>query len=192
MYKNTEFAAALERIRAEVRAKFPLITVDEALRFREYAKSHTDLHSDELTAEQAAWKFTYGEFTKTLRQDVPDVIKEVERREFLAALADAKAEFLSKTGDTTRLTFKQTYELREYAKSRTNLWSDDLTPEQTAWKVLYDSMTDQLRDAAPDTIVRLHLLRKQSSLMKRWRSLSGRNSTLLHTTMDSRFRLAFY
>ena len=27
-----------------------------------------------------------------------------------------------------------------------------MTPEQTAWKVLYDSMTDQLRDAAPDTM----------------------------------------
>ena len=59
--------------------------------------------------------------------------------EFATALEKVKAEFETRTGGSCSLSFRDTNDFRMYAKSRTDIRSDDLNAEQAAWKLLYDS-----------------------------------------------------
>lgn len=51
---------------------------------------------------------------------------------------------MERSGGSTELPFKETNDIRLHAKSLTELDSDDLTAEQAAWKLLYDSLTEEL------------------------------------------------
>ena len=70
--------------------------------------------------------------------------------EYAVAFEQVKAEFAAKVAGRSRLTIKDTFEIRQYAKSRTDLDGNDLTAEEAAWKTLYLSLSEQLRETAPD------------------------------------------
>src|SRR6266567_4877509 len=61
-------------------------------------------------------------------------------------------------GNKSELTVHAIYKLREYAKSRTSLRSADLTAEEAAWKFVYYSLTDTLRQNAPEMMTQVEPL----------------------------------
>jgi len=71
------------------------------------------------------------------------------------------AEYDAKVNGRKALSFQETMELREYAKSRTDLIAEQLTAEQTVWKALYESLTEQARQVAPDLMVEIEVLEKK-------------------------------
>ena len=71
------------------------------------------------------------------------------------------AEYDAQVNSRTVLSFKETMELREYAKSRTDLIAEQLTAEQTVWKALYVSLTEEARRAAPDLLAEIEVLEKK-------------------------------
>jgi hypothetical protein len=75
-----------------------------------------------------------------------------------AVIARVLTEYNSKISGWTAPTFKETMELREYTKSRTDLRTDQLTPEQAAWKSLYIGLTEGLRKSFPDAMAEIERL----------------------------------
>ena len=71
------------------------------------------------------------------------------------------AEYDAKVNGRKALSFKETMELREYAKSHTDLIAEQLTAEQTVWKALYTSLTEAARKAAPDLFGEIEVLEKK-------------------------------
>jgi hypothetical protein len=59
------------------------------------------------------------------------------------------AEFNARFADKEQLNVKELCEFRRYAKSCTDLQSEDLTPEEAAWKMMYDYLTAQVETLAP-------------------------------------------
>jgi hypothetical protein len=78
--------------------------------------------------------------------------------EFAAALEKVQSEFEARTGGGSKTTFKETNDIRRFAKSQTDLRSDDLTAEQAAWKLLYNSLTEELRKADPQMMAQVEAL----------------------------------
>ena len=83
-------------------------------------------------------------------------------QEFAAALEHVKAEFAARVAGKPQLTIQDTFEIRQYAKSRTDLGGDDLTAEQAAWKALFRSLTDQLRETAPEMMAEVEPLERKA------------------------------
>ena len=71
------------------------------------------------------------------------------------------AEFATKGFGSEALSFKKAMELREYAKARTDLHSENLTMEQAIWKSLYDGLTEELRKSSPDSMAEIEALEKK-------------------------------
>src|SRR5215831_14069629 len=71
---------------------------------------------------------------------MPDRQKDLE-----AVKATILAEFNAQGFGDEPLSFRKAMELREYAKARTDLHSENLTMEQAIWKSLYDGVTEELR-----------------------------------------------
>jgi hypothetical protein len=109
--------------------------------------------------------------------------------ELAAALQQAKGEFLSKTAGKSALTVEETYELREYAKSRTAFSSDDLTAEQAAWMVLYEDLTDQLRKTAPEMMRQVEPLEEELHVQEALRDAIA--SKLKASPIDHKFTVSF-
>jgi hypothetical protein len=91
--------------------------------------------------------------------------------EFTAALQTVKAEFAAKVGARPQLTIEETMEIREYAKSRTDLVSHNLTAEQAAWNALYDGLTEELRSTTPDVMAEVEPLEKQMASLQSLQTL---------------------
>src|SRR4051812_20004647 len=77
------------------------------------------------------------------------------KEEFAAAIERVMAEYAAKVAGRPKLTIQDTFEIRQYAKSRTDLGCCDLTAEQAAWKALFVSLTEQLRESAPDLMAEI-------------------------------------
>jgi hypothetical protein len=100
MYTQAEYLAALEKVRAEFDARTggssKMMTFQETNDFRRFAMSQTNLHSGDLTAEQAAWKTLYHALTDELRKTDPETMAKVEsleaEMEALEAVRDAVKE----------------------------------------------------------------------------------------------------
>ena len=86
--------------------------------------------------------------------------------EYLSALERMKADFEERSGGATNLTFKETNDIRLHAKSLTDLDSDDLTADQAAWKVLYDSLTEELRRIDPELMAQIEPLEARVDALK--------------------------
>ena len=81
------------------------------------------------------------------------------------------AEFADQGFRDRALSFQKAMELREYAKARTDLHSDNLTMEQTIWKSLYDGLTEELRKASPDSMADIEALEKKQDDLKNFQEL---------------------
>jgi hypothetical protein len=68
---------------------------------------------------------------------------------FGASFRSAWAEFNAKFADKEQLNVKDLCEFRRYAKSCTDLHSEDLTPEEAAWKMMYEFLTAEVETIAP-------------------------------------------
>jgi hypothetical protein len=82
--QSTDFDAAKTRVLAEYYVKVngrSALTFQESMELREYVKSRIDLHSDNLTMEQAIWKSLYDGLTEELRKSSPDSMAEIETLE---------------------------------------------------------------------------------------------------------------
>jgi hypothetical protein len=150
-------------VKSEIEVKFAyqlqVITVQQGYAIREYIRFRTDFNSKDLRAEQAAWKAIYESLPEQILKHAPEVMAEIERLERLAALERVNAELEKRLGEMP--TVQQIYEVRRYAASLTNLHSENLTAEQAAWKVAYESMTDALRKAAPDLMAEVEPLEEE-------------------------------
>ena len=71
------------------------------------------------------------------------------------------AEFATQGFGDEALSLQKSLGLREYAKARTDLHSDNLTTEQAIWKSLYDGLTEELRKTVPDTMAGIESLEKR-------------------------------
>jgi hypothetical protein len=80
--------------------------------------------------------------------------------EFDAVKERILAEFTAQ-GFGKTLSFKEAMDLRAYARDRTNLHSDELTLEQSIWKVLYEAMTETCRKAAPEEMGKIERLEER-------------------------------
>ena len=78
-----------------------------------------------------------------------------------AAKERVLAEYYAQVNGRTSLSFKETIELRDYAKARTDLHSDDLTPDQVIWKKLHEGLTEELRKSSPDSMAEIEQLEKE-------------------------------
>ncbi len=82
--QHADFDATKDRVLAEYYAKVKgrtALTFHESMELREYVKARTDLHSDNLTMEQAIWKSLYDGLTEELRKSSPDSMAELEALE---------------------------------------------------------------------------------------------------------------
>jgi len=91
--------------------------------------------------------------------------------ELAVALQNVRAEFASKVAGQPQLTVQQAIDIREYAKSRTDLDSGNLSAEQAAWKTLYESLTEELRKSAPDTMAEVEPLERQMDSLQSLQNL---------------------
>ena len=60
-----------------------------------------------------------------------------------------------------KLPFKEAMDLREYAKARTDIHSENLAIEQAVWKSVYECLTEELRDSFPDSMPEIEALEKR-------------------------------
>jgi len=81
--------------------------------------------------------------------------------DFYAVKERVLAEFATKGFGSKALSFKEAVELREYAKARTDLRSENLTMEQAIWKSLFEGLTAELRKSSPDSIAEIEALEKR-------------------------------
>ncbi len=84
-----------------------------------------------------------------------------EPTDFEAIKQRVLAEYAAQVNGRKALSFKETMELREYAKSRTDFIAEHLTAEQTVWKALYESLTEQAREVAPNLMIEIETIEKQ-------------------------------
>ena len=82
--------------------------------------------------------------------------------EEFVALEHVKAEFADRVAGRPQLTIQDTFEIRQYAKSRTDLGSGNLTAEQAAWKALFTGLTEQLRETAPEVMAEVEPLERKA------------------------------
>jgi len=75
--------------------------------------------------------------------------------EYAEAFERMKAEWEFKTAGKPELSLSETQELREYARSKTDLTSNILTADQAVYKLMYESLTSTMREAAPDVMAKL-------------------------------------
>jgi hypothetical protein len=87
---------------------------------------------------------------------MPDRQKDLE-----AVKARILAEFNAQGFGEEPLSFRKAMELREYAKARTDLHSENLTMEQAIWKLMYDGVTEELRKASPEWMTEIESLEKR-------------------------------
>jgi hypothetical protein len=97
--QSADFDDTKTRVLAEYYVKVngrSALTFQESMELREYVKSRTDLHSDNLTMEQVIWKSLYDGLTEELRKSSPDSMAEIEtlekRRDNLQDLQGMMAE----------------------------------------------------------------------------------------------------
>lgn len=78
---DSEYDAALGSVLAEFNGKFAgkkQLDLKDLCEFRRYAKSCTDLHAEDLTPEEAAWKTMYQFLTAELDKMAPGLLREIE------------------------------------------------------------------------------------------------------------------
>lgn len=76
------------------------------------------------------------------------------------------AEYYAQVNGRTSLSFKETIELRDYAKSRTDFHSDQLTPDQVISKMLCEDLTEKLRKSSPDSMAKIEQIEKERDTMQ--------------------------
>jgi hypothetical protein len=93
-----EFDSATERVLAEFATKgfgTEPLSFKQGMELRAYAKARTNLHSDNLTVEQAIWKSLYEGLTEELRKSSPESMAQIEaleeRRDNVEALQQMMA-----------------------------------------------------------------------------------------------------
>jgi hypothetical protein len=93
---------------------------------------------------------------------MPDGQKDLE-----AVKATILAEFNAQGFGDEPLSFRKAMELREYAKARTDLHSENLTMEQAIWKSLYEGVTEELRKASPEWMTEIESLEKRRDYLSK-------------------------
>jgi hypothetical protein len=82
--ENNDFALTKQRVLDEYHSQVNgrvALTFPESMELREYSKARTDLHSVNLTMEQAIWKSLYDGLTEELRKSSPASMAEIEALE---------------------------------------------------------------------------------------------------------------
>ncbi|MCC6862552.1 MAG: hypothetical protein IT158_28515 [Bryobacterales bacterium] len=90
--------------------------------------------------------------------------------DYTAAEKRVLAEYATQLNGRVILSAEEIFELREYAKSRTNLYSDQLAPDQLIWKQLYQVLSEQLRRLSTETMAKVEHLESERDGLK---SLEG-------------------
>jgi hypothetical protein len=102
----------------------------------------------EITGTTTPEQFTseLWQACSAIEQAVERIEKTIESRKKAAVLVV----YWTKVNGRKTLSFAETMELREYAKSQTDLVADILTTEQSVWKQLYLSLTAECQKSSPE------------------------------------------
>lgn len=82
-----------------------------------------------------------------------------------AAIEKVKAIYFEQVGDRKNISCKEAIDLRNFVKTHITNDDQDNSPEQLAWKALYDGLTKELHEKYPETMWKVEpLLEKMENL----------------------------
>lgn len=128
---------------------------------------------NQATGEDIDDPFKDPDIIRALAGSYPDIFNRlvalnvmIPRVYTKAECADAfermKADWEFRTAGKPQLSISEAQDLREYARSKTDLNSSTLTPDQAAYKFMYNGLTATMRETAPDLMAKIEPIEQEA------------------------------